>query len=381
MSRQQCRVLVVDDSMFFRTIIARILDESKIARVVAFAADGREALEQVAACRPDLITLDVEMPVLDGLETLKALRTSFPDPIPMVVMVSSVTKRGAETTLKALELGALDFITKPTGHEGVPGQEALAEQLVPMIRDLWAQRGEPGGRRLQADSTAKPRTPPLTTTIDWSEQRASKARVLETTKIEVIAIGSSTGGPQALMKIIPEFPEQLPVAVLIVQHMPGTFTGALAASLSGRSKVPVIEAADHMEVKPGKILIAPGGRQMKVRASSNGQVVVELTDDPPEHFCRPAADYLFRSVADVYGPRALGAILTGLGRDGAQGLLEMKKHGAYVIGQSEASCVAYGMPRAAKSAGAIDDEFMVEEIAEVLMAEVKRNHQRLARPR
>ncbi|MCB9654488.1 MAG: chemotaxis response regulator protein-glutamate methylesterase [Deltaproteobacteria bacterium] len=370
--------MVVDDSTFFRSIIARIIDESKIARVVAHASDGREALEQVAVCRPDLITLDVEMPVLDGLSTLKALKASFPDP--MVLMVSSVTKRGAETTLKALELGAMDFITKPSGQEGASGRDVLADQLVPMIRALWEQKTERAadGRARPDTSSAKATTGSLPK-VDWAKQRASKARVLETTKLEVIAIGSSTGGPQALMKIIPELPEDLPVGVLIVQHMPGTFTGALAASLANRSKLPVIEASHGMEVRPGRVLIAPGGRHMKVTANAKGIVSVALTDDPPEHFCRPAADYLFRSVADVYGPRALGAILTGLGRDGAQGLVEMKKQGAYVVGQSEESCVAYGMPRAAKAAGAVDEEFMAEEMAEVLVGEVTRNHRRLAR--
>lgn len=340
---KQLRVVVVDDSRTFRTQLALALDGCGCARVVAHAGDGEEGLRKVAEFSPDLVTLDVEMPVMNGLAALTRLRERHPSV--KVVMVSSHTQAGAAMTIRALELGAHDFIAKPNGSDRATNAAQMQSELR-RILDALAPMPEPLGASL-ADS-------PLSV----------KAGL----RPEIVAMGSSTGGPAALLRILPRLPARFPVPVVIVQHMPALFTAALANSLAEKSAISVVEATDGMPLKPGNAYVAPGGRHMRVVSGGPGGRRLELTDDPPEHFCRPAVDYLFRSVAAIYGGAALGVILTGMGRDGTDGLRAMKRGGAKVIGEDEQSCVVYGMPRQAKAAGVVDVELPADRIADAIVA-------------
>ncbi len=341
------RVLICDDSRAFRTELAECIDRSGIARVVAHAASGEEALQQVQDLKPDLVTLDVEMPGLDGLETLARLHARDAD-LP-VVMVSSHTRAGAATTVRALELGALDFVTKPQGVDRVHNKTELRTQLVQLLRTIVGK--EPVSGVFPSPIRHAPPPP------------ASRAPVA----FELVAIAASTGGPAALAKIIPALPQDFPLPLVLVQHMPELFTRALAESLAARSKLRVVEATDGARLEKGTLHLAPGGRHLRVQATPGAPLRCELWDGPPEHFCRPAADVLFRSVAEAVSGAALGVILTGMGRDGAAGLGALKQRGAYVIGQNAHSCTVYGMPRAAREAGFVDVELAAEQIAPELV--------------
>ena len=342
---RQLRVMVVDDSAAYRALLVESVNASGFARVVTTAADGREALRKFEEFHPDLLTVDVEMPVMGGLELLQALRAI--DPIVPILMVSALTTKGARESVRALELGATEIITKPQGATPQGSRDelrarmrALLEALAPVAPARAAPHPTP---RLLV-----PKSPP-----------------------RVVGIGSSTGGPGALATIIPALPRDLPVPVLVVQHMPPMFTASLAEMLARKSAIRVVEVKDGEELLASTVYIAPGGRHLRVRAA-NAQVFAELTDDPPEHHCRPAVDYLFRSLAQTYREAAMGVILTGMGKDGTLGLRLMKRHGAYVVGQDAESCTVYGMPREAMEAGVVDVEVSASQMASAIIAAVCR---------
>jgi two-component system chemotaxis response regulator CheB len=285
------------------------------------------------------------MPVLDGLATLQRLRAEHPKVA--VVMVSAHTRQGAASTLKALELGALDYIAKPDAGDFAANKELLRGEVARVLEGLATARAPaPAAAPVRPAARAGPALRP-----------------------QVVAVGSSTGGPQALAQIVPKLPAGLPVPVLLVQHMPPVFTAQLAETLAARSALKVVEAKGGEAPTAGTLYIAPGGHHLRV-VEADGARRLELTDDPPENFCRPAVDYLFRSVAQVWGGRALGVILTGMGRDGTEGLRAMKARGANVLGQSADSCTVYGMPREARAAGVVDAELPAERMADAIVAAV-----------
>ncbi len=338
---RQLRVLVADDSLAFRSVLVDSLQRLPAARIVALAANGQEAIDKFDACNPDVITLDVEMPVLDGLQALEKLRPRLGQT--EVIMVSSMTHRSAEVTIRALGLGAFTFITKPEETSPDKNREILRQQLSSVF-----------------DAIAAKRTPAV---VDHAPQPAATFEHKATARPKIIGIGTSTGGPQALADLLPRLPANLSVPVVLVQHMPPLFTASLAEAMAAKCAIQVVQADHGMALQPGTVYIAPGGKHMRVVDDAAGKRI-DLTSDPPEHFCRPAVDYLFRSLATLYRASAVGVILTGMGQDGAQGLLAMRKAGAATIGQDAATCTVYGMPREAYQIGAVEVQLPLDRIAD-----------------
>ena len=331
------RVMVVDDTSLYRMIVTHALQDLEDVELVGSAPNGKIALDKVAQLKPDLITLDVEMPEMDGIETLARLKELAPHI--GVVMVSSLTQEGAETTLKALELGAFDFVGKPVGPTANENKDALASDLKRIVNAYMTQR------YLSSLRTRRP--------AEKAPPKETAPPVASTTPLKVVALGISTGGPNALTEMIPKLPGDLRVPVLLVQHMPPAFTAALANTLDGKSAIRVVEGQHAQKVEPGTVYIAPGGQQMKA-ISIGGKVQLMLTDDPPENHCRPAVDYMMRSVAEIYGASALGVIMTGMGADGKLGVQEMKKKGSKILAQDEETSVVFGMPMEAIKTGVVD---------------------------
>jgi two-component system chemotaxis response regulator CheB len=349
------RVVVVDDSVVIRRVLADILSSDPAIEVVGTAANGKLGLEKIRATRPDIVILDIEMPVMDGLHTLPPLRAEFPD-LP-VIMFSTLTTRGGTATLDALALGATDYLTKP---ESFGGREhaiaAIRTEMVPKVKVLG---------RLQKTTRPRAALSPVTAV------RAPVRRPPATGRIDVVAVAVSTGGPKALQDLVPRLPANLPVPVVMVQHMPPVFTGLLAERLDRESQVHVVEATNNSIVRPGTVYVAPGGKHM-VLAKQSGAVVVHLNEDPPENSCRPAADPLFRSVAACYGGNALGAVLTGMGSDGCKGSKVLVDAGAEVIAQDEATCVVWGMPGAVVRAGLATAEVPLSRVVDEITTRVAR---------
>jgi len=286
---------------------------------------------------------------MDGIETLRRLKAAG-SPVD-VLMVSVHTQRGTDATLRALELGAFDFVTKPAGTDLRKNLGALRADLKRAIDTFVTNRLLRSTRR----TTGSAPQPAFSAAAKISTRTPAPP-------VEIVAVGISTGGPQALGTMIPQLPADLPVPVVVVQHMPATFIGALVASLDAKSRIRVVQGQNGLPLESGTVYLAPGEKQMKVAARAGGRVLA-LTDDPPENHCKPAADYLFRSVAAICGPRALGVIMTGMGADGREGLKRMKAQGARVIAQDEESCVVFGMPMEAIKAGVVDQVVPLERIA------------------
>ena len=326
-------VLVVDDSVVIRRLVTSVLEDDPEISVVGTAASGRIAINKLAQVAPDCVTLDMEMPDLDGLGTLRELRKTHPR-LP-VIMFSTLTERGAGATLDALALGANDYVCKPANVGSVPAAIAsVRDQLVPKIKALCPPLpGTPPAavRRLPSVPSPASSSPP-------------------TGRIDVLTIGSSTGGPDALTSVLPQLPASFPVPVVIVQHMPPVFTRMFAQRLDTKCALSVKEAEHGDLVVPGRVLIAPGDKHLELKRVGT-DVVAQLTSGPPEHFCRPAVDVLFRSVAQVYGGNALAVVLTGMGSDGARGAEVLRRAGAEVVAQDEPSSVVWGMPGAVVAAG------------------------------
>jgi two-component system chemotaxis response regulator CheB len=368
------RAVVADDAFVFRRAIGEALAACGDVEVIASVANGKLAVQKVREHHPDLLTLDLEMPEMDGLEVLDTLRTTGERV--GVIVVSTLTRRGSDLTVRALEKGAFDFITKPDTRGAAESSEALRRELLPRVRAL--------ANRLEIRTILQgrgPRDAPAPSAPPRPERQAAPAalegiadrmsRLATASRPEMVLIGVSTGGPAALAQLLPAIPGDLGVPVLIVQHLPPIFTQSLAESLAARSALRVREAVHGEPATPNTAYIAPGGRQMRVAAGAGGRPMIEITDDPPENNCRPAADYLFRSAALQFPGRAMGVILTGMGSDGALGLRLLKRHGAAIVAQNEATCVVYGMPKAAVEAGVVDAVLPLEAIAARITATVK----------
>ena len=366
MPQQPLRVLVVDDTILYRTVVSEILTAIPGVEVVGTAANGEIALAKIALLAPDLITLDVEMPVMDGLTTLRRLQEIKAKVV--VVMVSSHTKQGAAITLEALQLGAYDFITKPDGDNPQKSLEFFASKFRPIINALMAQKILRHTIHGMAPDTIAPKPIIATSAVSGTPQSAAHP----SRRIEIVAIGISTGGPNALAELLPRLPATFPAPIVIVQHMPKLFTGALAESLDSKCAIRVVEGESGQPLQAATAYIAPGGRQMRV-VSGHGQssYSLEITDDPPENHCQPSVDYLFRSVASVCKGQSLGVIMTGMGSDGTLGLRLMKRQGAQVIAQDQASCVVYGMPQEAVKAGVVDVVSPLSDIGAEIMRRLK----------
>jgi two-component system chemotaxis response regulator CheB len=337
------RVVVVDDSALMRQMISAMLTAEPGIEVVAVANDPYQAREQIKATNPDVVTLDVEMPRMDGITFLEKIMTLRPLP---VVMVSSLTQTGTDATLRALEIGAVDCVAKPAGGMIAEGKAQFREELVAKVRAAASARIRP--RKLVEPAT------PATVGPGYSSSEI------------VVAIGASTGGVEALHRVLQALPADSP-AVVITQHMPPAFTASFAARLDRECAIVVTEARDGVRVLPGHAYIAPGGRHLEL-GRSGANYLCKLHDGPPVSGHRPSVDVLFRSVARSAGRNALGVIMTGMGRDGADGLLEMRNAGARTMGQDEASCVVYGMPKVARDVGAVEVEVPLQKIASEIVA-------------
>ncbi len=347
MIENKIRVLIVDDTAFYRMILKNVLSDFSEIDIIGSAPNGKIALQKIEQLSPDLITLDVEMPEMNGIETLKELkkRNSKTNSI----MVSAHTKKDAKITMEALELGAFDFIAKPDSSKIEDNTENLKKQFKPILNALFTRNALRG---IEKESPVLGKPAPQISPIKTSA------------KPDIVAIGISTGGPKALAEVIPKLPENLQTPIVIVQHMPPVFTKALADSLNNKSKLSVHEGTSDQKIEKGNVYIAPGGKQMKVvTILSSASPVLKITDDPPENHCKPAADYLFRSVAQVYQNKSLGVIMTGMGNDGTMGLRLMKRQGAQVIAQNKETCIVFGMPLEAIKANVVDDVLPLNRIA------------------
>lgn len=351
--RGRIRVLVVDDSALMRQFISDILRSDPRIEVAGTARDGRDALAQMKILKPDIITMDVEMPNMSGLQALEEIMKTNPMP---VIMVSTMTQEGAETTLKALALGCVDFIGKPSGSISLNIREVGQEIIDKVI----------------AASTAKVRpigsmfTPPARTL----PQKPRMNPPTLTGRRDIVAIASSTGGPMALSELLPKLPKNFPVPIVITQHMPKEFTGSFSKRLNEASQIEVVEGFEGLTLKPGRAVIAPGGSHLIVKRRA-GTAVCGLSDAPPVLSVKPAANIMFLSVADEYGGNVLCVILTGMGRDGTDGATALKRRGAYVIAESQKTCVVYGMPKAAADAGIVDEILPLDEIPDAMVRIVK----------
>jgi two-component system chemotaxis response regulator CheB len=346
------RVLLVDDAAVVRRLVTKALNEDPELEVAATAADGRMALDRVAAADPDVVLLDLEMPRLDGLATLAELRRTHPR-LP-VIMFSRFTQKGVEATVHALTLGADDYVPKP--GDGVEVEHCIQNLLIPKIKVLGARHRS---RRAGPSAVA----PPATSAV--STRRTSAPNV------EVLAIGTSTGGPNALAELVPALPADLPVPVLIVQHMPPDFTARLAERLAAKSRIAVCEGADGQQLTPGRAWVAPGNYHMAIhREASGGRLA--LNQDPPENSCRPAVDVLFRSAAAAYGPGVLAVVLTGMGEDGLRGCEKVRAAGGQILVQDEASSVVWSMPGAVARAGLADQALPLDQLAPAIVRRLQR---------
>lgn len=348
------KVIVVDDSLTYRSILKMIVDALPGAEVVGTASNGQIALARVDAHRPDLVLLDVEMPVLDGLETLKQIRAGYPGV--EVVMVSGTSRENANVVIQCLGAGAMEFVTKPILSQGAEASKTeLRRALVPVLHAVAMKLNL---RRSRSPVAAAPPPRKATATAPPSPSRGKPDRnlvVSPTGRPELLLIGASTGGPVALGAVLKQMGPRLSIPVLIVQHMPPLFTASLAAQLTRSTGIPVREAEDGDEVLPGRALLAPGGYHM-VLEHAGGKRRVSINDEAKVNGCRPAVDVLFGSVADNFTGRTLSVVLTGMGQDGADGVGKLKRGGrCFCLIQEEGSCVVYGMPRAVNERGLADE--------------------------
>jgi two-component system chemotaxis response regulator CheB len=351
---RKARILIVDDSTVIRRLVADTLASDPAIEVAGTAANGRIALAKIPQVNPDLVTLDIEMPELDGLATLQAIRQSYPK-LP-VIMFSTLTEKGALATLQALALGASDYVTKPANIGSVTaGMQKVRDDLLPKIHALC-----------RLDTPASPTLPaPRQASPSFLASREPAAPV------QVIALGVSTGGPNALTFLFQRLPGDLPVPLLLVQHMPPVFTRYLAQRLDAVSALTVREAQAGEVLQPGGAWLAPGDYHLAVTRTRAG-IVTQLHQGPPENSCRPAVDVLFRSVAEVYGAGTLGVVLTGMGQDGLRGCEAIRQAGGQVLAQDQASSVVWGMPGAVAQAGLADRVLPLEEMAGELVRRVTR---------
>jgi two-component system chemotaxis response regulator CheB len=344
------RVLVVDDSPLVRRTLEALLRHAPDVAVVGAAVDGLDALAKIRALRPDVVTLDVMMPRLDGLKVLASVMQERPV---RVLMLSSLTLEGAEVTLQALDLGAVDFVDK-NGLLSSRDQDAAAAELLARVRTVAAVDPTRLGRRSPAAASPAASPPPA------GEGKA-----------DIVVIGASTGGPPALLSLLPALPGDLPCGVVVVQHIPPGFTGPMAARIDAVSALSVREAEQGDRVRAGEVLVAPGAQHLTF-ALRGGEPVVVLSPEPAQTLHRPSVDVTMRSAAETWGPRSAGVLLTGMGRDGAFGMRAIRDQGGSTIAESEETCVVFGMPRAAIELGAAGEVVPLPRIAERVVALVRR---------
>lgn len=353
------RVLVVDDSSLMRRLITRFLEDDGNVKVIDTASDGEEALKKIISLRPQVVTLDVEMPVLDGLTTLGRLMKTNPVP---VIMLSAHTTEGARATMQALALGAVDFVAKPTR----PGEMAA------MVADLKYKikaAAQASLRRMPAPA-ARPVLQRQAAVVEKKVDIGTAA--LAGKKYDIVVIGSSTGGPAALQQVIPRLPENIPVGFVIVQHIPVGFSGPMAEHLDRKSMVKVKHAENGDKIKPGMVLVSPAGFDLTFRGRP-GSASVNLDPGgapvPPGGF-RPSVDVVMKSAAEVFGSQAMGVLLTGMGRDGAQGMLAIKQKNGYTVAEDQSTCVVFGMPKAAIDIGGAGKVLPLHDIAKEIVRNV-----------
>lgn len=340
------KVLIVDDSAFMRNALTSMLSSDPEIKIIGTARDGFEAIEKVQTLKPDIMTLDVEMPRMDGISALKHIMESNPLP---VIMVSSITTEGAGVTLDALDLGAVDFIPKNLSDLSVnivKIKEILIDKVKHLSKRVIARKHLSPAASRRAEP---PKVPPARST---GERR-----------VGIVSIGTSTGGPRALQDVIPKLPKDFPVPLVIAQHMPPNFTKPFAERLNQLSEIVVKEAEEGETIKPGTAYIAPGRGHMRVKRVRGIETVITISDNKVDFIYRPSVDALMFSVAECFPGRALGVILTGMGNDGVKGMTELKKTGGRIFAQDEDSCVVYGMPKAVVDAGIADKVLSLEEIA------------------
>jgi two-component system chemotaxis response regulator CheB len=338
---RKIKVLVIDDSALIRSVLKEVINSFPDLETVGAAANPLQAREMIKSLNPDVLTLDVEMPEMDGLTFLEKLMRLRPMP---VLMISSLTERGSEAALRALELGAVDFLPKPKLGI-VEGIQEYADEIARKIRVAYGTKIRP---RVHDGSSAIAVLPSLGNRISTTEK--------------VIAVGSSTGGTEAIKELLVRMPPDAP-GILIAQHMPEAFTKSFANRLDGLCKIKVVESAGNERVLPGHAYIAPGHSHLLLKRSG-ANYMTELSQSSPVNHHRPSVDVLFRSVAQYAGKNAIGIMLTGMGKDGAIGMLEMRQAGAYNLAQDEASCVVFGMPREAIAVGAVDEVVPIQEMTQ-----------------
>ncbi|MBN1931626.1 MAG: chemotaxis response regulator protein-glutamate methylesterase [Desulfobacterales bacterium] len=362
------RVLVVDDTVIYRKILSEILTDMPGVEVVGTACNGRLALSKMISVKVDLVTIDIDMPEMNGLEFLKCMKTQWPEI--GAVMVSSLTRKGGEMTMKALELGAFDFIAKPQQATPEENRIFLKNSFVTLLKAFARQREVKlllKGTSIHANFRKFDDKQSNPTESAYGIEKVRRPRRMRS---EIVGIGISTGGPKALTRMLPRLPSTLNVPIVIVQHMPPVFTQTLAKYLNERCSLEVKEAVDGQKLLPNMVLIAPGGKQMKIESEKKNNRIVRIMDDPPENNCKPSVDYLFRSIAHYYPGRATGVIMTGMGSDGVAGLKLMKRTGCRIIAQDKASSVVYGMPCEAVQAGIVDIVSPLDLIAKEILRTV-----------
>lgn len=369
MSGHILKVLIVDDSVFFRKVLSDLLDSFSEVEVVGSAPNGDIAVKKAKILNPDFITMDVEMPGMDGIETLKALNEIFPTSY--VIMVSAITSKGAKSTLRALEAGAFDFIEKPDLDSPAENEKYLRGQLKRIINVLANKKILNGGSRSPIVST-KPTKKPVLKNRESAEDIANRILSQHKSKIDLIVIGISTGGPAALPVLFSQLSTKINLPILIVQHMPPLFVNELVDSLNKKTEFQVVAGESYAVLEPNHVYIAPGGKQMKLSKMPNSdKPCLLVTDDEPENYCKPSVDYLFRSVAQYYSDNVLALIMTGMGRDGVAGLQCLKSKDATVYAQDEASSVVYGMAMESVKAGVVDDIIPLQSLASSINSRVK----------
>lgn len=354
-------LLIVDDSRLFRSALEQALADQPDISVVGSVFSGAKAIEFIRKSPPDLVTLDVEMPGMDGLQALKqiqALNEARRPAQPVgVIMVSAFTRRGAQVTVKALEAGAFDFFAKPSGGSAEANLASLRDELLAKVR-AYAN-----SRRRIAPGAAATALAPAAPTVRRAPGKRSRVRA--------VVIGTSTGGPRALAALMPDLCQKVDVPILIVQHMPTGFTRTLAESLARQTGRPIVEATEGMTLEKRSGYVAPGGKHLLLRGPT-GAPLTALNEQPPENGCRPSADVLFRSAASVLGAEVVAVILTGMGQDGTAGLGAIRRAGGHVIAQDQPSSVVWGMPGSAVEAGVVDEVHPLDRIAAAVALVVNR---------
>ncbi|HEX2957569.1 MAG TPA: chemotaxis-specific protein-glutamate methyltransferase CheB [Chitinispirillaceae bacterium] len=367
------KTFIVDDTVVYRKILTDALSSFSNIIISGTAPSGEIALKKIVINKPDIVFLDLHMPGMNGIETLKHIKSTYPDMA--VVMVSGISSRSTGDTIEALQLGALDFIRKPDGNDIRKNTEQLHNDINSILRFIELKMHTHEIHTVSANTNIENTIQKNRNSLFHGASSCNHPMVYPTKLPQtfgIVAIGVSTGGPEALSRLIPKLPEDFPVPIVLVQHMPPLFTRSLAESLTRRSKIKVVEACENTPLTKGTVYIAPGGNHMVVR-NINGSMVLGVNDEPPENSCRPSVDVLFRSVAAHYGEcGVLAVILTGMGNDGLNGVRALKRKKCLCLTQSEQSCVVYGMPRAIDEAGLSDKSLAIDLIAEEIISLVSK---------